>query len=266
MSQPLTIPPGKRIRLQDFDPSWCGDEEKQRAQAETRRNVQVVGELAYRLYAENRRALLIVLQGMDTAGKDGTIRTVMDGINPQGCQVTSFKAPSEEELDHDFLWRIHRAVPRRGNVGIFNRSHYEDVLVVRVHGLVPEKEWKQRYRRINEFERLLVEGGVRLVKFFLHISKEEQRKRLQARLDDPNKRWKFSRRDLEERKLWPLYQRAYEDALTRCNTEYAPWYIVPSDRKWYRNLVVSRVLRSVLEEMDPQFPPAEPGIEKLEVE
>ncbi len=266
MNQPLIVPPGKRVCLQDFDPAWCGGEEKQRAQAETRRNVQVVGELAYRLYAENRRALLIVLQGMDTSGKDGTIRSVMDGINPQGCQVTSFKAPSEEELDHDFLWRIHRAVPRRGNVGIFNRSHYEDVLVVRVHGLVPEKEWRRRYSRINEFERLLVEGGVRLVKFFLHISKEEQRKRLQARLDDPTKRWKFSRRDLEERKLWPLYQQAYEDALTRCNTKYAPWYIVPSDRKWYRNLVVSRVLRSVLEEMDPQFPPAEPGIEKLVIE
>lgn len=266
MSQPLTVPPGTRIRLTDFDPAWCGSDEKRTALAEIQRNVQALGELAYRLYAENRRALLIVLQGMDTSGKDGTIRTVMNGINPQGCQVTSFKAPSEEELDHDFLWRIHRAVPRRGNVGIFNRSHYEDVLVVRVRKLVPEKEWKSRYARINEFERLLVEGGMRLVKFFLHISKEEQRKRLQARLDDPTKRWKFSRADLEERKLWPLYQRAYEDALTRCNTEYAPWHIVPSDRKWYRNLVVSRVLKTVLEEMDPQFPPAEPGIEELVVE
>ncbi|MCL6501622.1 MAG: polyphosphate kinase 2 family protein [Pirellulales bacterium] len=266
MSQPLTVPPGKRIRLKDFDPAWCGGEEKRRALAETQRNVQALGELAYRLYAENRRALLIVLQGMDTSGKDGTIRTVMDGINPQSCQVTSFKAPSEEELDHDFLWRIHRAVPRRGNVGIFNRSHYEDVLVVRVRGLVPEKEWQSRYDRINEFERLLCDGGVRLVKFFLHISKEEQRQRLQARLDDPTKRWKFSRRDLEERKLWAEYQRAYEDALTRCNTPHAPWYIIPSDRKWYRNLTVSRVLRQVLEEMDPQFPPPEPGLKELTVE
>lgn len=171
MNQPLIVPLGKRIRLQEFGPAWCGGEEKQRAQAETRRNVQMVGELAYRLYAENCRALLIVLQGMDTSGKDGTVRSVMDGITPQGCQVTSFKVPSEEEQDHDFLWRIHRAVPRRGNVGIFNRSHYEDVLVVRVHGLVPEKEWRWRYSRINEFERLLVEGGVRLVKFFCTLAK-----------------------------------------------------------------------------------------------
>jgi PPK2 family polyphosphate:nucleotide phosphotransferase len=267
MDQPLEVPPGTKIRLADFDPGYTGElKHKKEALGELKKSLQALDDLGYRLYAENRRALLLVLQGMDSAGKDGTIRHVMRGFNPQSCQVTSFKQPSLEELDHDFLWRISRAVPRRGNIGIFNRSHYEDVLVVRVHGLVPKEEWKTRYERINHFERLVVAGGTTLVKVFLHISKDEQRKRLQARLDNPQKRWKFSKADLAERRYWDDYQRAYEDALTRCNTEHAPWHIVPADHKWYRNLAIAGLLRDALRSMDPQFPAAEPGLEGVSVE
>jgi PPK2 family polyphosphate:nucleotide phosphotransferase len=265
--QPLTLPPGKRFRLREFDADYHGDaKSKKAARKELEENVAALDDLGYRLYAEGRRSLLLVLQGMDTAGKDGTIRHVMRAFNPQSCQVTSFKQPSIEELAHDFLWRINRAVPRKGFIGIFNRSHYEDVLVVRVHDLVPAKEWKTRYRRINLFEQLLHRGGVRIVKIFLHISRDEQRRRLQSRLDDPNKRWKFSRADLAERKYWNAYQRAYEDAMTRCNTRQAPWHVVPANRKWYRNLIISRILRRTLERMAPQYPPAETGLEDLEVE
>lgn len=267
MTQPLTIPPGTEVRLADFDPRRVtGDWDKKSAAEQIERNTSVTRDLAYRLYAENRRAVLLVLQGMDTAGKDGTIRTVMTGVNPQSCQVVPFKQPSTEELDHGFLWRIHKAVPRRGNIGIFNRSHYEDVLVVRVHNLVPEREWRTRYDRINEFERMLTESGITILKCFLHISKDEQRERLQARLDQPHKRWKFSKGDIAERKLWDDYQRAYEEALTKCNTDVAPWHIVPSDRKWYRNLTVSQILREKLEQLDPQFPPCEEGLEDITVE
>lgn len=267
MKQPFTVPAGTRIKLSDFDPRRVeGDWTKKKSAKEIDRNTAVTTDLAYRLYAENRRSVLLVLQGMDTSGKDGTIRTVTSGVNPQSCQVTSFKQPSVEELDHDFLWRIHEAVPRHGEIGIFNRSHYEDVLVVRVHKLVPESQWRRRYDQINEFEALLVEGGITLLKCFLHISKEEQRERLQARLDNPNKCWKFNQGDLDERKLWDDYQRAYEDALTRCNTAHAPWYIVPADRKWYRNLVVSQILREALEKLNPKFPPAEKGLDDIVVE
>jgi PPK2 family polyphosphate:nucleotide phosphotransferase len=266
-SQPLTVSPGTKVALADFDPHCAdGDWDKDSAGAQVEKNSATIAGLAYRLYAEDQRALLVVLQGVDAAGKDGTIRVVMSSVNPQSCQVTSFKQPSEEELDHDFLWRIHKAVPRRGNIGIFNRSHYEDVLVVRVHKLAPEAEWKSRYSRINEFEELLVEGGMTILKFFLHISKDEQRQRLQERLDDHGKRWKFRLGDLDERKLWDDYQQAYEDALTKCNTKHAPWHIVPADRKWYRNLIVSQTIRQTLEKMDPQFPPPEPGLEGIQIE
>jgi len=266
MSQPLTVSPGRKIHLADFDPRRVsGDWSKESARERVEENTEATRDLAYRLYAENQRSVLLILQGMDTAGKDGTIRNVMTGINPQSCQIVPFKQPSSKELDHDFLWRVHQAVPRRGNIGIFNRSHYEDVLIVRVHNLVPESQWRSRYQRINDFEQLLTEGGVTLIKCFLHISKEEQQERLQARLDDPRKRWKFSKADLEERKLWDSYQRAYEDALTLCNTEIAPWYLIPSDRKWYRNLTVSQILRSTLEKLAPQFPACEPGLENVVV-
>jgi len=265
--QPLTFPPGKKIRLAEFDPGYTdGVKDKKKAKEEVAKNSEAMADLHYRLYAENRRSLLLVLQGMDTSGKDGTIRNVMKGFNPQSCRVVSFKQPSAEELAHDFLWRIHRAVPAKGEIGIFNRSHYEDVLIVRVHNLVPKEEWQARYERINAFEQLLVQEGTRIIKVFLHISKEEQRKRLQKRLDDPRKRWKFRSDDLEERKLWDSYQRAYEDALSLCNTPCAPWYIVPADHKWYRNLVISNLLRKTLEEMDPQFPPPAEDLNGIIVE
>lgn len=267
MKQPLTFSPGAEIRLDDLDPGYTGGIlGKKEAQEELEENTAALADLGYRLYAENRRALLLVLQGMDTAGKDGTIRHAMRGFNPQSCNVTAFKTPSAAELDHDFLWRIHRAVPGRGEVGIFNRSHYEDVLIVRVHNLVPKKEWHGRYERINAFEQLLAGGGTKIVKVFLHISKDEQRERLQARLDDPTKRWKFRHADIDERRLWDDYVRAYDDALTRCNTPYAPWHIVPANKKWYRNLIVSRILRQALEDMDPQFPPPEENLDGIVVE
>jgi PPK2 family polyphosphate:nucleotide phosphotransferase len=267
MDQPLTVKPGKKMRLKDFDADYTGGiKKKKNAQEELDENIQVLADLGYRLYAENRRCLLLVLQGMDTSGKDGTIRHVMRGFNPQSCQVTSFKQPSIEELNHDFLWRISRAVPRKGNIGIFNRSHYEDVLVVRVHNLVPKREWQTRYERINIFEKMLTSGGATIIKVFLHISKEEQRKRLQARLDNKDKLWKFSHADLAERQYWDDYQKAYEDAMTLCNTSWAPWYIVPANRKWYRNLVISRILRKALAKMDPRYPPPEKGLKGIVVE
>lgn len=267
MLKPITVKPGDKVRLADIPSRDDADGwDKEAAARRVEENTAVTRDLAYRLYAENRRSLLLVLQGMDTSGKDGAIRTVMTGINPQSCSVVSFKQPSAEELDHDFLWRIHKAVPRNGEIGVFNRSHYEDVLIVRVHGLVPEAVWRKRYDVINAFERLLVDAGTKVVKCFLHISKDEQRERLQARLDEPEKRWKFSLGDLAERKLWEDYQAAYEDALTRCNTEHAPWLIVPADRKWVRNLMISELLREALEAMDPRFPEPPPGLDGVVVE
>lgn len=254
------LPPGARVKLADIDPKGTpglsGDKAKERARAEAElvTNIQRMAALHERLYAENTRGLLVILQGMDTSGKDGAIRHVFSGLNPQGCHVTSFKKPSEAEADRDFLWRIHAAAPARGEIGVFNRAHYEDVLIVRVHSFVPEKVWRPRYQMINAFERYLTDNGVRIVKLMLHISKEEQLERLRARLDDPAKNWKYSPQDLEERKLWGEYQAAYEDALSECSTEWAPWHIIPADRKWYRNWAISRVLLGVLDDMDPQFP------------
>jgi len=266
MAQPTTVKAGKEIDLAEFDPGFKGSQDKDAAAVETEKNIKVVDELCYRLYAENQRALLVVLQGMDTAGKDGVIRKVLSGVDPVNCRVTPFKRPTAEELRHDFLWRIHRAVPGHGDIGIFNRSHYEDVLAPRVHELVPAAVWKRRYERINDFERLLCEAGTTIVKIFLHISKEEQRRRLLSRLENPNKRWKFQRNDLAERKLWDQYQQAYNDALTKCNTDVAPWYIVPADHKWHRDLVVSEILRKALETMDPQFPQEEEGLDQLVID
>ena len=265
---PHTFAVGKEIKLREFSSSPPEELEfgKKLAYKKIATNAVEMADMARRLYAENKRSILLVLQGMDTAGKDGTIRSVMKGMNPTSCRVTSFKKPSEEELDHDFLWRCHKAVPRRGNIGIFNRSHYEDVLIVRVHSLVPEKQWQMRYERINEFERLLAESGTRVMKCFLHISKETQRKRLQERVDVPEKHWKFNPGDLAERKLWSEYQNAYEDAISRCNTKTARWHIIPSDKKWYRNLVISQLLKRVLFEMNPQFPEAEEDFHGIVVE
>lgn len=267
MPKPTTFEPGSNISLKDIA-SGPGDTDydKKSARQKIKDNAVVMADLARRLYAENKRAILLVLQGMDTAGKDGTIRTVMRGMNPRSCQVVSFKQPSAEELDHDFLWRVHKEVPRRGNIGIFNRSHYEDVLVVRVHSLTPKSEWKRRYELINSFEKLLSECDTTIVKCFLHISKETQRERLQARVDEPESNWKFSFGDLEERKLWNQYQEAYEDALNKCNTKHAPWQIIPSDKKWYRNLVVSDLMCKTLEELAPQFPHSEADLSGIVVE
>jgi PPK2 family polyphosphate:nucleotide phosphotransferase len=264
---PHIISPGDKVKLKDI-PSDVSDSgySKKSAYKQIAKNVIEMRELAKRLYAENKRSILLVLQGMDTAGKDGTIRSVMQGMNPTSCQVSSFKKPSEVELDHDFLWRIHQVVPRRGNIGIFNRSHYEDVLVVRVHSIVPKSQWSQRYELINEFEKLLHSCDTTVVKCFLHISKETQRERLQARLDDPNKHWKFNMGDLSERKLWDDYQEAYEAALSRCSTDHAPWHVIPSDRKWYRNLVVSELLKKTLEDLAPKFPEPEGDYDGVVVE
>ena len=211
-------------------------------------------ELQEVLYAQRKHALLIVLQAIDAGGKDGTIRTVMRGVNPQGCSVTSFKAPNSEELGHDFLWRVHKAIPSKGQIGIFNRSHYEDVLIVRVHELVPKSLWSLRYAHINDFERMLTDHGVTILKFFLHISKDEQKRRFQARLADRDKLWKVNPLDFEERKKWDDYVAAFEDAMTKCSTKWAPWYIIPSNKKWYRNLVISGIIVEALEGLKMEYP------------
>ena len=212
-----------------------------------------------------KRALLIVLQGLDTGGKDGTIRHVMSGVNPQGCKVTPFKVPAGEETDHDFLWRIHHAVPGFGYIGIFNRSHYEDVLVVRVHNIVPKSQWSRRYDQINNFEEFLTQNNVKILKFFLHISKDEQKKRLMDRIDDPDKHWKISEADFNERRFWNDYTAAYEDALTKCSTDAAPWYVIPSNKKWFRNLAVSHIIAETLEEMDLKLPKPSIDVKKLKM-
>ncbi len=216
-----------------------------------------LGDLQELLYAGHEHKVLVVLQGMDTAGKDGVIRHVFEGVNPQGVRVHGFKAPTPEELGHDFLWRIHQRVPEDGEIAIFNRSHYEDVLVVRVHSLVPKEVWKTRYDSINGFEKTLHQEGVVILKFFLHISKDEQKKRLQARLDDPTKRWKFNPGDLPERRLWTDYQKAYEEVLSRTSTPYAPWFVIPSDKKWYRNLAVTALLVEAMKGLDLKYPKAD---------
>ena len=224
-----------------------------------------ISELQARLYAEGKRSLLVVLQAMDTGGKDGAIKDVFRGVNPQGCQVWSFKTPSSEELSHDFLWRYHRKAPPRGMITIFNRSHYEDVLVVRVKDIVPESVWRPRYESIRHFEETLHSEGVVVLKFFLHISKEEQKRRLEARLRKPEKHWKFSSADLAERARWDSYQIAFQDAINATSTADAPWYVVPSDHKWFRNLVIARTIAATLEQIDPQYPPSEAGLESIVV-
>ena len=232
-------------------------------EAQFKKTLDRLDELQYTLYAEGKRSVLMVLQGMDTSGKDGTIRHVMSGASPQSCKVTSFKVPSSHELAHDFLWRIHQAAPEKGQIMIFNRSHYEDVLVVRVHDLVPKKVWEERYDEINRFEKYLTENGTTILKFFLHISKEEQKERIQARLADPAKHWKLSEADLKEREYWDDYIDAYEDALTKCSTKYAPWYIIPANHKWFRTLAVSKILVEALEKMNPKYPTSELDINRM---
>jgi len=252
------IKPGSKVDLARYDPGETSGANKldtEKVFADLNQRLELLQE---HLWAEHKHKVLVVLQGLDTSGKDGTIRKVFEGVNPLGVRVAAFKAPTEEELDHDFLWRVHKQVPGRGEIAIFNRSHYEDVLVPRVRKLVPQKVWKARYDQINDFEQLLTETGTTILKFFLHISKDEQKQRLQERLDDPEKRWKFRKGDLEDRALWDDYMKAYEDLLCRTSTEEVPWYVVPADKKWYRNLVIAGVLVETLEKLGIGVPePAE---------
>lgn len=248
--------PGDKVALAERDPASTQGAPGDRTLTE-QATVPLHDELALlqdRLWAESTRSLLVVLQGLDASGKDGTIKHVFRGVNPQATTVASFKQPTPQEQGHDFLWRVHSRVPGAGEIGVFNRSHYEDVLVVRVHGLVPEKLWRGRYDLINEFERNLADGGTTIVKFFLHVSFEEQGRRLLRRLEEPDKRWKARAADYEERRLWDSYAAAYTDVLERTSTTAAPWFVIPSDHKWYRNWAVSQVLLHTLEKMDPRYP------------
>jgi PPK2 family polyphosphate:nucleotide phosphotransferase len=262
----LRVTPGTKVDLERIDPAETHGHTKAGADVVLAEDLGRLESLQERLWASAAGAVLIVLQGIDTSGKGGTIGHVMSAFNPQGCSVVGFKVPTPEELARDYLWRIHRAVPARGHITIFDRSHYEDVLVVRVHGLVPAAVWRRRFAEINDFERLLARSGTTIVKFFLHISREEQHERLQARLDAPDKRWKFRRRDLDERARWDEYREAYEDALSRCATEDAPWFLIPSDHKWFRNLAVASILADMLDDLDLHYPPPEEDLEGLVVE
>jgi PPK2 family polyphosphate:nucleotide phosphotransferase len=264
IDSPYLVQPGKQLTLSEFPTDDTGKfKDKDEAAPVVEKNLQYLDELQEVLYAEARHAVLVVFQAMDCGGKDGAIEHVFSGVNPQGCSVTSFKVPTPIERAHDFLWRHHQAVPAKGMIGIFNRSHYEAVLVERVHEIVPKSVWKRRYDHINGFEQNLAEEGTTILKFFLHISKAEQKRRLEARLKDPNKNWKFNLGDLKERELWDDYQAAYDDALERCSTEHAPWYVVPSDKKWFRNWVISDTIVRTLKPLKMKFPPPPPGLDKV---
>ncbi|MGI9433414.1 MAG: polyphosphate kinase 2 family protein [Geminicoccaceae bacterium] len=258
---------GKKVSLEDFDTrdKACFPD-REEAEASAAADIAQIDTLQDILYAEGKHALLIVLQATDTGGKDSTIRKVFGPVDPLGIRATSFKVPSTLERSHDYLWRIHQAVPPKGMIGIFNRSHYEDVLVVRVHELAPKKAVEQRYDQINGFEQHLAENDVTILKFYLHISKDEQKERLQARLDEPNKHWKFNPSDLKERERWDDYREAYEIALSRCSTKAAPWFVIPADRKWYRNAVIARIIRCTLEGLDLEYPDAPPGLDDIVID
>jgi PPK2 family polyphosphate:nucleotide phosphotransferase len=259
----IKVKPNQKVELAGIDPADTGELKKAEAKELLAQNRERLAALQEVLYAEGKHALLIVLQAMDAGGKDGTIRSIMSGVNPQGVVVTSFKAPTPLELAHDFLWRVHQAVLPRGVIGIFNRSHYEDVLVARVKNLVPKKVWQTRYEHINNFEQLLVDNGVTILKFYLHISKDEQKERLQARLDEPNKRWKFNPGDLSERDRWDDYMRAFEDVFEKCSPTVAPWYIVPANKKWYRNVLISETIVNTLESLDMKYPEPAEDLDKI---
>lgn len=265
-SKALRVVPGTKVLLRRYDPDeTLGWDKGHKTKKSLEKALARLDKLQYLMYAQKKYALLIILQGLDAGGKDGTIRHVMSGVNPQGCRVTSFKAPSAEEAAHDFLWRIHKAVPEAGDFGIFNRSHYEEVLIVRVHNLVPKDVWERRYEQINRFEKILHENNVRILKFFLHISRDEQKARFMRRINDPDRQWKISPADFQERKYWDEYTRAYEDVLTRCSTHHAPWYVIPANKKWFRNLAVSHVVVEELESLDMKFPPPVVDVRKLKI-
>jgi len=258
------IEPGKIVDLETFDASaGPGDLDRKDAEQKFASLREKLRDLQHLMYAEGKNSLLIVLQGRDAAGKDGTIRRVFGPMNPQGCRVTSFKVPSKEEAAHDFLWRCHKAVPRRGQVAIFNRSHYEDVLVVRVHDLVPRSVWSKRYDHINAFERLLADNGTLILKFYLHIDREEQLERFGKRIDNPKKNWKISNADYSERPHWESYTDAFEDALSKCSTEHAPWFVIPANRKWFRNLVIAEIVADAMEGLQMRYP--EPTVDMDEI-
>jgi PPK2 family polyphosphate:nucleotide phosphotransferase len=260
----LCVAPGKKVSLNKIDPDDVGEwkNQKEEGLVELEKLRQELDQLQELLYAEHKHKVLIVLQAMDTGGKDGTIRSVFEGINPQGVNVVSFKVPSTVEMDHDYLWRVHANVPGKGQLTVFNRSHYEDVLVVRVHNLVSSDVWKKRYEQINQFEQLLFSEGTLILKFFLHIDLDEQKQRLLERIETPEKRWKFNPGDLEERKLWPDYMEAYEDVLSLTSTEWAPWYVIPSNRNWYRNLSVAKIIVKKLKDLNMEYPPEVEDLEK----
>lgn len=265
---PYRVAPGTRVDLREHDPRDRGLFEggKAAGKRHRRRLNERLEKLQELLYAENEHKLLVVLQALDTGGKDSTIRHVFEGVNPQGVRVARYGRPTERELHHDFLWRVHQHTPGNGEIVIFNRSHYEDVLVVRVHGLVSEARWRRRYEHINAFEKLLVDEGTTVLKLFLHISREEQKRRLQKRLERPDKHWKLDARDLSERAHWDEYMAAYEDVLSLTSTEHAPWYIIPGDSRWYRNVVVSELLVETLEGLEMSYPPAPEGLDRLSVD
>jgi PPK2 family polyphosphate:nucleotide phosphotransferase len=250
----LMAKPGTKVQLAKLDPAATHGHDKANADNDLRKGLERLTDLQDRLWAEQKHPVLVVLQGIDAAGKDGTIRHVMSAFNPQGCPVTSFKVPSPVELAHDYLWRAHQRTPAKGQIAIFNRSYYEDVLVVRVHNFVPKTIWSRRYDQINAWERMLVEEGTTIVKFFLNISADEQRQRFQERVDDPTKQWKFKMGDLDERKLWAPYQAAFEAVLERCSTDLSPWYVIPANRNWFRNLAVAEILGDVLAGLKPAYP------------
>lgn len=263
----MLVKPGTKVKLKDHDPDDTGAyRSEEEAEPKLQAYLAEMAKLQYLLYADNRYALLIVLQGIDTSGKDGIARHVLTAFNPIGLKMVSFKVPSEEERDHDFLWRIHKHTPAQGDITVFNRSHYEDVLVVRVEELVLPKVWKARYQQINIFEKILTENNTVVLKFFLHISKKEQKERFEARLKDPTKQWKFSRGDLKVRARWDDYQKAYEDALSKCSTDWAPWHIVPADKKWYRNLYVAEQIVQSLRALNLKYPKPTEDLSKIVIE
>jgi PPK2 family polyphosphate:nucleotide phosphotransferase len=264
--QLITIPHNQKIKLKDFSADYCeGFKEKKDVTKKIEKNLKVLTELQDVLYAHDKYSVLLILQSMDAGGKDGTIRTVMSGVNPQGCQVFSFKKPSDEELDHDYLWRIHKSLPERGRIGIFNRSYYEEVLVARVHQQILTKEklpnewiskdiWKQRFEQINNFEKYLYENGTHIIKLYLHISKDEQKQRFLFRQEDPAKNWKLSKPDIEERKYWDQYMESFEDMINHTSTKWAPWNIIPSNKKWYRNYIVSELIAKKMKSLKMSYP------------
>lgn len=259
--QKYRIAPGKTVVLADRQTREHRDWDEKAAKKRWKKNIKTLKDYQERLFAESKQSLLLVLQAMDTGGKDSTIKKIVGDLNPQGVRVFGFKAPSKEELSHDFLWRIHDHAPDKGRIAIFNRSHYEDVLIVRVHGLAPQKLVEKRYQHINDFERLLADHGTRVVKVMLHISKDYQLERLRSRLKNPDKHWKFNPGDLNERNHWDDYMRAYEIALSRCSTEYAPWYVIPAEHRWFRDLLISDILIQTFNEMNPKFPEPDFNIE-----